>query len=123
MPTEPEIVTLAQIVHRAVEIVDPDGADQDLVDFLQRFEDFDEPASALTESIEERMAEATGVFDPQEESGPVQMVGAVVVYLTFRRDEVDDKPEDILRLAARAEFDGKPPQVVADWLDLNGIDH
>jgi hypothetical protein len=69
------------------------------------------------------MAEATGVFDPQEESGPVQMVGAVVVYLTFRRDEVDDKPEDILRLAARAEFDGKPPQVVADWLDLNGIDH
>jgi hypothetical protein len=123
MPTEPEIVTLAQIVHRAVEIVDPDGADEDLVDFQQRFEDFDEPASALTDSIEGRMAEATGIYDPQEESGPVQMVGAVVVYLTFRRDEVDDKPEDILRLAARAEFDGKPPQVVADWLDLNGIDH
>jgi hypothetical protein len=123
MPTEPEIVTLAQIVHRAVEIVDPDGADEDLVDFQQRFEDFDEPASALTDSIEGRMAEATGIYDPQEESGPVQMVGAVVVYLTFRRDEVDDKPEDILRLAARAEFDGKPPQVVADWLEENGIEH
>jgi hypothetical protein len=123
MPTEPEIVTLAEIVRRAVEIIDPDAADQDLVDFQQRFEDFDEPASALTESIQSRMAEATGVYDPQEESGPVQMTGAVVVYLTHRRDEVDDKPEDILRMAARAEFNGHPPPVVADWLDDNGIDH
>ena len=71
MPTEPEVVTLSQIVNRAVEVVDPDGADEDLVEFQQRFEDFDEPASALTESIESRMAEATGVFDPQAESGPV----------------------------------------------------
>jgi hypothetical protein len=123
MPTEPEIVTLSQIVNRAVEVVDPDGADEDLVEFQQRFEDFDEPASALTESIESRMAEATGVFDPQAESGPVQMVGAVVTYLTFRRDEVDDDPENILRLAARAEFNGSPPPVVANWLDENGIDH
>jgi len=123
MPTEPEVVTLSQIVNRAVEVVDPDGADEDLVEFQQRFEDFDEPASALTESIESRMAEATGVFDPQAESGPVQMVGAVVTYLTFRRDEVDDDPEDILRLAARAEFNGSPPPVVANWLDENGIDH
>ena len=122
MPPEPEIVTLAQIVHRAVEVVDPDGANEDLVEFHQRFEDFDEPASALTESIESRMAEATGVYDPQEESGPVQMVGAVVVYLTHRRDEVERDPEDILRMAARAEFNGNPPPVVADWLDENGID-
>ncbi len=123
MPTEPEIVTLAQIVRRAVEIVDPDAVDEDLVEFQQRFEDFDEPASALTETIEGRMAEATGVYDPQEESGPVQMAGAVVVYLTHRRDEVDDDPDDILRLAARAEFDGKPPAVVANWLDEAGIDY
>jgi hypothetical protein len=123
MPTEPEIVTLAQLVHRAVEIVDPDGADEDLVEFLQRFEDFDEPASALVDSIEGRMAEATGVYDPQEESGPVQVAGAVVVYLTHRRDEVDDDPESILRMTARAEFDGKPPAVVANWFDENGIDY
>ena len=123
MPTEPEIVTLAQIVNRAVEIVDPDGADEDLVDFQQRFEDFDEPASALTESIEGRMAEATGVYDPQEESAPVQVTGAVVVYLTHRRDEVEHQPEDILRMTARAEFDGHPPPVVADWYDQNGIDY
>jgi hypothetical protein len=123
MATEPEIVTLAQIVHRAVEVVDPDGADEALVEFLQRFEDFDEPASALTESIQSRMAEATGVYDPQEESGPVQVAGAVVVYLTHRRDEVDDDPENILRLTARAEFDGNPPPVVANWYDQNGIDY
>jgi hypothetical protein len=123
MPTEPEIVTLSQIVHRAVEIVDPDGADEDLVEFFQRFEDFDEPASALTDSIEDRMAEATGVYDPQAESGPVQMVGAVVTYLTYRRDEVERDPQDILRLTARAEFEGNPPPVVANWLDENGVDY
>ncbi len=123
MPTEPEIVTLAQIVNRAVEVVDPDGADEDLVQFQQRFEDFDEPASALTESIEERMAEATGVFDPQEESAAVQMTGAVVTYLVFRRDEVEHDPQDILRLAARAEFNGNPPPLVAEWLDDNGVNY
>ena len=69
------------------------------------------------------MAEATGVFDPQEESRRVQVAGAVVVYLTHRRDEVDDEPDDILRMAARAEFDGHPPPVVADWLDEDGIDY
>ncbi len=53
----------------------------------------------------------------------MQVTGAVVVYLTHRRDEVEHKPEDILRMTARAEFDGHPPPVVADWHDQNGIDY
>src|SRR6059058_5243639 len=51
----------------------------------------------------------------------MQMCGAVVTYLAFRRDEVTDVREDILRLAARAEFDGSPPQLVADWLESEGV--
>ena len=123
MASEPEIVPLSQIVQRAVEIVDPDGADEDLAQFQQRFEDFDEPASALTDSIEERMAEAAGVFDPQAESGAVQVAAAVVTYLTFRRDEIDEDPQDVLRLTARAEFDGNPPPVVANWFEENGVNY
>ena len=123
MPTEPQPVTLAQLVHRAVEIVDPDGADEDLGELLRRFEDADEPASALVDGIEQRMAESVGVLDPQEESAPLQVASAVTVYLAHRRDEVDDDPEDILRLSVRAEFNGHPPPNVANWLDEVGVEY
>ena len=39
-------MTLSQIVHRAVEVVDPDGG-EGLDDLLERFEDADEPLSAV----------------------------------------------------------------------------
>jgi hypothetical protein len=121
MPTEPAPVTLAQAVHRAAEVVDPDGADPDVVDLLARFEDADEPISAL-EDPELRIAEGSGAIDPQEESGPVQVARAVATYLAFRRDEVSGDPDELVRLAVRAEYDGHPPQPVADWLALNEIE-
>jgi hypothetical protein len=49
------------------------------------------------------------------------MAVAVAVYLAFRRGEIDDAPDQLLRLAARAEFDGHPPQHVADWLAARGV--
>jgi hypothetical protein len=122
MPTEPEPVTIAQLVHRAAEIVDPDGADEDVVEFVRRFEDADTPATGV-DDLDTRMAEAAGVLDPQEESPVLQMARAVTVYLAFRRDEVSDDPDDILRLAARAEYDGNPPPSVANWLDEVGVEY
>jgi hypothetical protein len=122
MPTEPEPVTIAQLVHRAAEIVDPDGADDDVVEFVRRFEDADTPATAV-DDIDTRMAEAAGVLDPQQESPVLQMARAVTVYLAFRRDEVSDDPDDILRLAARAGYDGNPPPSVANWLDEVGVEY
>jgi sirohydrochlorin ferrochelatase len=121
MPTEPAPVTLSQVVHRAVEVVDPDGADGDVADLLLRFEDADEPVSAVGD-VEERLAEGAGAIDPQQESGPVQVARAVATYLAFRRDEVGDDPDEIVRLAIRAEYDGHPPEPVADWLALNDIE-
>ena len=38
------------------------------------------------------------------------------------RDEVDEDPGALLALAARAEFDGRPPEVVREWLDDVGIE-
>jgi hypothetical protein len=122
MPTEPDPLTIAQIVHRAVEIVDPDGADEDVGEFLRRFEDADVPVTAV-EDIDRRMAEATGVLDPQEESPLLQMARAVTVYLAFRRDELTDDPDDIIRMAVRAEYDGQPPPNVANWLDEVGVEY
>ena len=121
MPTDPAPVTLAQVVHRAAEVVDPEGADQDVVDLLVRFEDADEPVSAIGD-VEQRIAEGAGVIDPQEESGPVQVARVVATYLAFRRDEVAEEPDELVRLAVRAEYDGHPPEPVTEWLALNGVE-
>jgi hypothetical protein len=123
MPTEPQPVTLAQLVHRAAEITDPEGADDDVTALMQRFEDADWPVSGILESLEQRMAEAAGALDPQEESPGLQMAAAVTVYLGHRRDEVDEAPGHVLRMAARAEYDGNPPAHVAQWLDTAGIEY
>jgi len=45
MPTDPQPVTLSEVVHRAVEVFDPDGG-EGLDDLLARFEDADEPLSS-----------------------------------------------------------------------------
>jgi hypothetical protein len=121
MPTEPAPVTLSQVVHRAVEVCDPDG-DEGLEDLLERFEDDDEPLSSTSAEIaEQRIAEVVGELDPQEEDPAVTMAGAVATYLAYRRDEVGDAPVDLLTLAARAEFDGHPPDVVRGWLAERGV--
>jgi hypothetical protein len=121
VPTEPQPVTLAQVARRAVEVCDPSGADADLADLFLRFEDADEPISAVGD-IEARVAEGKGSIDPEDEIPSVTMAAAVIVYLAHRRDEVDDDPDDVLRLAARAEFDGAPPGHVAAWLAQRGVE-
>src|SRR3954463_14235882 len=116
MPTEPEPVTLSQVVHRAVEVVDPDGG-EGLDALLVRFEDADEPlSSAGADGAAQRIAEGARAPDPQEEDGAVQMAGAVATYLAYRRDELEVDPGALLELAARAEFDGRPPEPVRAWL-------
>jgi hypothetical protein len=115
-----ETPTLAEAAHRAVEAVDPEGS-QGTGEFLARFEDRDEPIAGLQEQIEQQVAEIVGAIDPDGTDPAIQMCGAVVTYLAFRRDEITDVREDILRLAARAEFDGSPPPVVREWLDSEGV--
>ena len=120
MPTEPEPLTLATVAKRAVEVCDPEGGDAALGDFLVQFEDADEPITAVI-NLDERVALAAEGVDAQVEDPAVQMAGAVILYLAHRRDEVDDDPDDILRLAARSEYKGDPPGLIADWLADRGV--
>jgi hypothetical protein len=112
--------TVFEAVQKAVSVVDPDG-DQGTEDFLIRFEDRDEPITGLRETIEQQVAEAVGALDPDGEDPAIQMCGAVVTYLAFRRDEITDVREDILRLAARAEFPDGIPEHVRLWLEDEGV--
>lgn len=119
MPTEPQPITLSEAVRRAVEVCD-DGSSEGLDDLLLRFEDADEPLSSVLD-IEQRLDEALGPVDADENEAPLTMARAVVTYLAYRRDEIDAPPVELLRLAARAEFDGHPPEHVAQWLSLQGV--
>jgi hypothetical protein len=121
MPTDPDPVTLAEAVHRAVIVVDPEGS-AGLEDLLVRFEDDDEPLDSTSAQIaEQRIAEEAGKLDPQAEDPAVQMAAAVATYLAYRRDELDEDPQRLLELAARAEFEAHPPAGVEDLLAERGV--
>jgi hypothetical protein len=111
--------TLAEVVHRAVEVADPEGAEEGPGELLRRFEDRDEPVTAEAD-VEGEIAEVKGAIDPQDEDPAVVMTAAVATYLAFRRTELERDRVELLRLAARAEFDGKPPENVASWLAGQG---
>jgi hypothetical protein len=119
VPTDPQPLTLSGAVHRAVSAIDPDGSDEALSDLLTRFEDRDEPISAVV-GIEELMAEATRRIDVEQDDPALVLAGAVVTYLAHRRDEAEGDPDRLLRLAADAEFHGSPPPAVAAFLAGEG---
>jgi hypothetical protein len=116
-----ETPTLFALVHRAAKVCDPSGVDDGAAELLRRFEDRDEPVGDPAEA-EQAIAEAKGAIDPQDEDPVAMMIAAVATYLAYRRDEMEDDRENLLVLAARAEFDGKPPEPVASWLAGQGLE-
>jgi hypothetical protein len=120
MPTEPEPITLSQVVRRAVQIIDPDDHDADAGDFERAFEDDDEPIRAAGDVLQ-RVSEVLAQLDPATNNGALAMAGALTVYLSYRRDEYGMEPSKLLRLAAEAEWKGRPPEPVAEWLADRGV--
>jgi hypothetical protein len=121
VPRNPDPVTLFDVAKRAVEITDPPGDDPRLGELLAQFEDADEPVAAI-QNLEERVAIAVEGVDVAIEDPAVSMAAATILYLAYRRDELADHPSKILRLAARAEWKGDPPEDVRDWLADRGIE-
>jgi hypothetical protein len=121
VPTEPKPITLFEIAKRAVEIADPPDADERLGGLLEQFEDADEPVTAI-ENLEERVAIAVEGVDIEIDDPAVSMAAATILYLARRRDELRAEPSKILRLAARAEWKGDPPEAVRDWLADRGVE-
>ena len=111
--------TLIEVVRRGVEVADPSGQ-FGVAALLAPVADADEPVTGHRD-IEQDLAELKGRIDPQDEDPAVMMAVAVATYLAFRRDGIDDDREDLLRLAARAEYNGNPPDNVRGWLDEQGV--
>lgn len=121
MPSDPRPITLFEIVRRAVEISDPADANPRLGRLMAQFEDADEPVTAI-ENLEERVAIAVEGVDVEIDDPAVSVAAATILYLARRRDELRDEPGKILRLSARAEWKGDPPERVRDWLADRNIE-
>jgi len=117
---DPRPVSLAQVVRRAAQIVDPDDEDAIIGDFQQAFEDDDEPVAGL-DDVEDRVADVLSRLDPAVNNGSLSVAGAVTVYLSYRRDELHEDPRELVRLAVRAEWNNEPPAAVTDWLDEHNL--
>ena len=121
MPTDPRPISLFDLAKRAVEVSDPDDNDANLGDLLEQFEDDDEPVTAI-QNLEEKVAIAVEGVDVDIDDPAVSMAAATILYLAHRRDELHADPEHILRLAARAEWKGDPPDAVVEWLAGRGVE-
>ena len=120
MPAEPEVLSLEQVVDRAADVADPYGEHDGVGELRLRFEDRDEPVTAIL-SVNTEVTEAQQALDPEDDDAQLVMMRAVAIYLAHRRTLVDNDREDLLRQAALNEFDGKPPEHVTDWLVQQGV--
>lgn len=116
---DPRPISLFDVVKRAADIVDPDDDDAIVGDFERAFEDDDEPVAGL--SVEERVSDVLSELDPAVNNGSLAVAGALAVYLSFRRDELHADPRELIRLAARAEWNDAPPEAVVEWLDDHNV--
>jgi len=121
MGTEPQPTSVADVVRRAVEACDPSGEDAVLGELLLRFEDADQPVTAV-DDLESLLADAATETDPEIDDPAISMAVATALYLAHRRDMLDGEDEDVLRLAARAEWRGDPPTSVVAWLADRGVE-
>jgi hypothetical protein len=102
MPTEPHTPTLAEIVRIGSEVADPSGSDDRVTELITRFEDRDEPVTTVGD-VEQELAEAHGIIDPEGDSETLRNAVAVATYLAFRRDQIHEDREELIRRATRAE--------------------
>jgi hypothetical protein len=109
--------TIAELVRRAVAISDPAGNDPSLARLETQLEDDDEPVTAV-ENLEERLAIAAEGADYEVEDPGVAVATAVVLYLAGRggQPDYDRDPDELIRLAVRAQWHGDPPHYVSEWI-------
>jgi hypothetical protein len=116
MPRDRTLITVADLVAEAGRIVDPNGTNPAVDEFSTRYEDDDEPVRAILGELPERIRWGA------DDEPAVVVAQALVLYLAHRLDEVEDDPDTLLRLVARAEFNEQPELPVAQWFVERGIE-
>src|SRR6478752_7257748 len=109
--------TVAEVVTRAVELVDPDDVDEPLGHLQSQLEDDIEPITAV-DNLEERLALALEGVDYDIENPAVSVASAIVLYLAAHPNELDTANQggDVMTRAVKAQWHGHPPEAVERWL-------
>jgi hypothetical protein len=109
--------TVAEVVTRAVELVDPEDVDEALGHLQRQLEDDIEPITAV-DNLEERLALALEGVDYDIENPAVSVASAIVLYLAAHPGELDAAHSEggVLTRAVKAQWGGHPPAAVQRWL-------
>ena len=113
--------TVARVVHRAVALCDPDGADDACSQLLLAYEDDDRPAVGLGDTLAEELRTTVEGLDPEHDSAAAEVAAAVAVFLAGDPHGGNDD-EATIREAVRVAWGGTPPDHVRDWLDAQGVE-
>jgi hypothetical protein len=110
--------TVAEVVTRAVELVDPDDVDGALGHLQRQLEDDIEPITAV-ENLEERLALALEGVDYDVDDPAVSVASAIVLYLGAHPNELDapHPSGSLVTRAVKAQWHGQPPEDVERWLE------
>jgi hypothetical protein len=117
---EGPIPSVSEAIKRAAAICDPADEDPIVAGLVERFEDDDRPATSLADLAGEIEAAAREA-DPPGPGPAAEMTAMAATWLATNWREADD-PERVLREAARAAYDGRPSEAIAEWLAERGVE-
>lgn len=117
--SQSNIPTVSAAVSRAATICDPEGADPAVTALFTRYEDDERPATAT--DLARELRDAARDVDPEGDSPAAQMTASAAAWLATNIARADDH-EVVLREAARAAYRGNPPEPIADWLVVRGVE-
>ncbi|HEX8054113.1 MAG TPA: hypothetical protein VF517_14070 [Thermoleophilaceae bacterium] len=114
-------VTVAQVVHRAAVLCDPEGVDDACTQLILAYEDDDRPALGLSDTLGEELRSTVAGLDPEHDSAGAEVAAAVATFLATKPHGGNDD-EGTIREAARIAWGQSPPPNVSDWLDAQGVE-
>ena len=113
--------TVARVVHRAVTLCDPNGADEACSQLLLAYEDDDRPAIGLGDALAEELRTTVEGLDPEHDSAAAEVAAAVAAFLAGD-PHGGNNGDATIREAVRVAWGGTPPDHVRDWLDAQGVE-
>jgi hypothetical protein len=116
MSRDPDPITLFDVIRRAVDVADPDGADPNLGDLLEQFEDDDEPVSGV-DQLDEVLANAELDIDAQGDDPQIALALAIARYLAHHRRQMNADPGRLTDEAVKWQWHDHPPEGVRELLE------
>lgn len=112
------IPTVSEVVREATAICDPDGTETAVAALYDGFEDDDRPVSAAENLRGELLSTVRGI-DPEEDEPAAWAAAAAAVWLANHPGQ--NHGDQVIREGVRRVFNGKPPELLADWLEARGV--